>query len=884
MNRYPTYMDHQGRSRGQDHPQKLMDPQHDSHEIAYPAFQATASTTIPSYTPRLSFEDPSTDPSTIRNSQRRVFQTTQPSQMPTLTQQEPPLNDFESRVRGLILNHASGLSPLESQSRDDSPRHDRGQISYRRPNQAQRRQEARNPRPTSLPNQSGASVNTHAAMPEQAIASSIAAGRSSPYPPQGSHSLHGKLLTGSSREPDLRRMPVLSHPPPYMSSIKPRPLRAPEYRSTIVSLGAQIAWLDQLAVQKVAEVQITPEEFAIKEKLRSKLQDICRTVIPAHERQKNAAFDESSVELKMFGSLATGFATRDSDMDLILLSPRPKSDPCSSPFEVQRLLEQALMEAGFGARLLTQTRVPIIKFCERPGHELAGALRFTRLEWEYSESVEVRQARAAKVNTSRVRQNQAISLPQEKSDPSGGEFLRKEVQLEKSPSFPEKLVDVTSASARASRSLEDTQPLLDVSRQSDYGRPPKVEEDAMSNEVEAHALADTRDQQLESSIDGLSVSDQAAGKSNEHSVLGKEMALELRPSYCASKYADHELIGMISVCCRHPNTYTKDDNIRINDFIQAFKTKHHPHQRQELDLTRKALYEVPRLLIPFQKPARDALDYPKTGVGIQCDINFSNELALHNSKLLKCYCLCDPRVQVIVLFVKAWTKTRKINSPYHGTMNSYGYVLMVLHYLMNVAKPPVIPNLQRLASHLIENDPISNSQRTFEGYNVSFFRNEDEIRKMSILGKMTDNQDSVGSLIRGFFQYFAQPPTGGFRWKDDALSLRTTGGILTKASKGWLGARRETVQSVGSEATPKTVNHHYVVAIEDPFEIEHNVARTVVFHGIIAIRNEFRRAMSLIVNAGGPSGNGMEDFFAKGKKNENLQRRPGGPKEHSVRR
>ena len=49
------------------------------------------------------------------------------------------------------------------------------------------------------------------------------------------------------------------------------------------------------------------------------------------------------------------------------------------------------------------------------------------------------------------------------------------------------------------------------------------------------------------------------------------------------------------------------------------------------------------------------------------------------------------------IFVKVWAKARKINTPYHGTLSSYGYVLMVLHYLMNVAKPPVIPNLQHRA-------------------------------------------------------------------------------------------------------------------------------------------------------------------------------------------
>ena len=44
----------------------------------------------------------------------------------------------------------------------------------------------------------------------------------------------------------------------------------------------------------------------------------------------------------------------------------------------------------------------------------------------------------------------------------------------------------------------------------------------------------------------------------------------------------------------------------------------------------------------------------------------------------------------------------------------------------------------------------------------------------------------------------------------------------------------------------KKVTNRYLFAIEDPFETDHNVARTVTHRGIVAIRDEFRRAWRIL--------------------------------------
>ena len=234
---------------------------------------------------------------------------------------------------------------------------------------------------------------------------------------------------------------------------------------------------------------------------------------------------------------------------------------------------------------------------------------------------------------------------------------------------------------------------------------------------------------------------------------------------------------------------------------------------------------------------------------------------------------------------------------------------MVLHYLVNIAQPPVCPNLQQLAKPANPNLAPAEREATenCKGRDVRFWRDEDEIKRLAAENRLNQNQDSVGHLLRGFFEYYAQNNSistyahRGFDWGREVISLRTPGGLRTKQEKGWTGAKTtierqpktpsaapavlatgepsppltKTPQSqsqlqsgdtlssppptaVGPRPFPevKEVRHRYLFAIEDPFELEHNVARTVTHNGIVSIRDEFRRAWRIIKSAGKTSPTG----------------------------
>lgn len=556
------------------------------------------------------------------------------------------------------------------------------------------------------------------------------------------------------------------------------------------------------------------EELDEKEMLRRNLQELCRDAITKHELQKNDRFDRTSVGVKCFGSLSNGFATKSSDMDLAVVSPNSIPDTSSKASEIPRMLEKALLDAGFGARLLTRTRVPIIKFCEKPTPEFAAVLLEARAKWEIEGDppcTPVRKIMGADHN--------------QKLDGKPG-------------------LDTNGGSGNPVSFNGSTDPEFKKGELSE----PATAEDSQDTNI---GVITTRSISLDS-------------RGNIEGTRGTR--------------SDEELVFLYKLAMSE-GWYDAGERILINNFLHA--VEHHEPGSDAITLNnaRSALDSLTDLFFRYRPPVENPLDFPKTGVGIQCDINFSNPLALHNTRLMRCYTLCDPRVRPMVIFVKTWAKQRKINNPYHGTLSSYGYVLMVLHYLANVVDPPIIPNLQttRKASH----DKSPENLTLVNGYNVRFWRSEDEIKDLAERKMLTRNrEDGLGILLCGFFHYYAHQnqytPGGGFCWSMDVLSLRTPGGLLKKQAKDWTGAKNVPVDPSAPDNESREIRHRFLLAIEDPFEIDHNIARTVVHHGIVAIRDEFRRAISIIQSVGPGGLDVLQELIVEAKEKP-MQRRAFGP-------
>ncbi|KJZ79434.1 hypothetical protein HIM_00903 [Hirsutella minnesotensis 3608] len=811
-------------------------------------------------------------------------------------------------------------------------------------------------------------------------------------------------------------------------------------------LASQAELLERLAFQVVSRSEIDVPEIAQKEAFRQHIETICRDVIAHYEQHANdvQAFPPLSVELKCFGSLSSGFATKASDMDLGLLSPLSRIPPDAAESPIPRLLEKALLDAGLGARLLSRTRVPIIKLCEQPPECLRQALLAERDKWENGGDTEGQQntidddfdcevgGDGGELQTSPSKPGIVESpsanhfeIPGKDDGPSrrfnlyqgpdhtlssyyglakrllrkaGGRDVTMSNQREltahewlvlnrlcqafvqglSDASLRERLAHYPSLAFPLAQNTPHNRSLLgvytqiegeqalqkweDLLAQEAFADMPRQAEQALSiwtnvqwrNNYGVDPISYTKDLQMAlDKIKRLSSVQLVLLEQDQHETPSQYFARakgilaglhrgpgdappaiqeELVHRYIMGIAQDgvRKLLGQrisqagYQVCFDAVGLWHKSIHlfqsldraakkgavkaVHVQDLTEYLSLLESPiHQIQVDANTCKLVIPVPPeskdLILRIRRIEgindiianqprdryRDPLEFPTSGVGVQCDINFSALLALHNTALLRCYSLTDQRVRPMVLFVKHWAKSRGINSGYRGTLSSYGYVLMVLHYLVNVVRPFVCPNLQQLVPqpppHLQtdELDPSSYCQ----GCDIRFWRNENEIMHLAASNQLNHNTDGVGQLLRGFFEYYAQIGTmssglgKGFDWGRDVLSLRTPGGLLTKQEKGWTGAKTviesqgpSTTFSAPMEQVPAPVNamgsfievddnrekaqvpkrgpdvkevrHRYLFAIEDPFELDHNVARTVTHNGIVSIRDEFRRAWRII--------------------------------------
>ncbi|KAL8678424.1 MAG: hypothetical protein Q9186_005232 [Xanthomendoza sp. 1 TL-2023] len=721
-----------------------------------------------------------------------------------------------------------------------------------------------------------------------------------------------------------------SYQPPFIRGMTSSRLRSTQSHQATVQ--AQIDFLISIAQIQVAKAVIPSEEEQGKEVMRQILESVCQDAVREYEMAKEPLFDGSTVSLKCFGSLSTGFATRSSDMDLALESPMSKPDTASPESEIPRVLEKALLDLGYGARLLTRTRVPIIRFCEKPTPDLAARLQEERLKWEkervaQSKPKEKVSSQAPKAVTigkklKCANEKQAKGIPSttnREADKVDGNLQNTNSQsssqnTQAKEDFGSNLVvknELVDDAPRKNNPVEDVPveggdgPLGDQERppgdiavpiSSAFIRSPyesmeashglrdpvtggsAVTQDPITNHEDPRdhqhlSLSDKQISSDHSSRPSLASEKFQMSASKEPTIpIARESPVGSIPPKIRLETAlpDEELVRLYRLAMKEGWFEPKEREI-IFTFIKAFDSQTDQYQ---LDERRSQLLSLPDVLNRYRPPPEHLLDFPKDGVGVQCDINFSNRLALHNSQMLRCYNLSDPRVRPMVLFVKAWAKRRNINSAYHGTLSSYGYVLMVLHYLVHVTQPPICLNLQTTV--MAQRDTSDENTTMLDGYNVRFWRDEQKIQQWARDGRITaDHNSSVGSLLRGFFHYFAVV-AGGFSWGTDVLSLRTPGGIVSKQQKGWVAAKTVVLEAVVDGQKGQEIRQRYLFAIEDPFEIHHNVARTVVHNGIVAIRDEFRRAHRLIQEAG--DGMFTEDLFEEAAAKDDLNYRHFGPR------
>lgn len=206
--------------------------------------------------------------------------------------------------------------------------------------------------------------------------------------------------------------------------------------------------------------------------------------------------------------------------------------------------------------------------------------------------------------------------------------------------------------------------------------------------------------------------------------------------------------------------------------------------------------------------------------GIDVDISINNSLALHNTRLMTHYVSLDQRVKQVAICVKHWALHRHLSDAPSGTLSSYAWSLLVVQHLQLEG---IIPNIQ------------AGEDRTLvEVEGVEY--------DLTIDTEVSSNGDKSKTLEQLLFGFFSRYAT--WNWDDDIVSIRN-GSPISRDQKGWLAEKPSALDVITSkkDRPPRVGAHH--LAIEDPFDLDHDLCRVVWASGELKIRNELLRAARL---------------------------------------
>lgn len=161
---------------------------------------------------------------------------------------------------------------------------------------------------------------------------------------------------------------------------------------------------------------------------------------------------------------------------------------------------------------------------------------------------------------------------------------------------------------------------------------------------------------------------------------------------------------------------------------------------------------------------------------------------------------------------------------------------MVIFYLQRIKVLPVLqevgsPEKRILVVESVEYDctyfrrfqPLYDMKRP----GAAITANRSLVRKVPEFKDIGTNMDSVGKLLIGFFRFYLTD----FDWESDVASIRTSA-ALSQEDKGWTNPQEQ----------------RNFLSVEDPFETDFNVARTLARNRVSDLRYEMLRAYFMLCN------------------------------------
>ncbi|CAI5443958.1 unnamed protein product [Caenorhabditis angaria] len=223
----------------------------------------------------------------------------------------------------------------------------------------------------------------------------------------------------------------------------------------------------------------------------------------------------------------------------------------------------------------------------------------------------------------------------------------------------------------------------------------------------------------------------------------------------------------------------------------------------------KALVDFPKAIDERYVNAKvPIVRFRSFDMDMEADISYKNDLALHNTQLLQQYCKWDPdRLPTLGVWIKAWAKRCGVGEASKGSLSSYAWIVMLIHYLQQIEPYPVLPCLQEMSREKSDNVYV-------QGYNVYYWKFVDPTKSRHC-------NKSVLDLFVGFLDYYST----------------------------YFDYEQHVVQMVSRkiEAKPDRWSK-YPMCIADPFETDHNLAQGVDYQMFDYIRSCMEHSKSVFQN------------------------------------
>lgn len=234
----------------------------------------------------------------------------------------------------------------------------------------------------------------------------------------------------------------------------------------------------------------------------------------------------------------------------------------------------------------------------------------------------------------------------------------------------------------------------------------------------------------------------------------------------------------LDICLKYKNKDGIDESMDVKDIIVGISRILEDHT----DIS--DVQAIASAKVPIVKFHHDPF-------GVDGDISLYNVLAEHNTAMLKAYSEIDERVVHLGAAFKQYVKLCDMGDASRGSLSSYAYIVMLIHYLQ---MENVVPVLQALPP--IDHAPDGELPKIMiDGWNAYYFKDIDRLSE--VWPPLGSNKKTVGQLWLGLIDFYATK----FRFDHHVVCIRQLE-PLSRLEKMW---------------TNKPL------CVEDPFELDHNL-------------------------------------------------------------